>query len=51
MWHKWGRRGTCIGYWLERQREPYYPELIVVLLQKKPITKFNTEILKYQIVI
>jgi hypothetical protein len=20
MWHKWGRRGTCIGYWLESQR-------------------------------
>jgi hypothetical protein len=21
MWHEWGRRGTCIGYWKEGQRE------------------------------
>jgi hypothetical protein len=20
MWHEWGRRGTCIGYWYEKQR-------------------------------
>jgi hypothetical protein len=21
MWHEWERRGTCIGYWWESQRE------------------------------
>jgi hypothetical protein len=21
MWHEWGRRGTCICYWKERQKE------------------------------
>jgi hypothetical protein len=21
MWHEWGRRGTCICYWKENQRE------------------------------
>jgi hypothetical protein len=21
MWHEWGRRGMCIGYWYKSQRE------------------------------
>jgi hypothetical protein len=26
MWHEWGRKGTCIGYWQDSQRERAHQE-------------------------